>query len=100
MASLVIVVVFFFSMSMILLLFAAPGQGTKNCFIDSIYSFGDSIADTGNLLQQGPVGLFAPIGRYPYGKTMNKSTGRCSDGLLMIDYFGMYLFMLVVYVLN
>ncbi|XP_074587751.1 GDSL esterase/lipase At5g03980-like isoform X1 [Curcuma longa] len=78
-------------MSMILLLFAAPGQGTKNCFIDSIYSFGDSIADTGNLLQQGPVGLFAPIGRYPYGKTMNKSTGRCSDGLLMIDYFALNL---------
>ncbi|KAG6479227.1 hypothetical protein ZIOFF_062689 [Zingiber officinale] len=72
---------------MMIFLFAAPGRGTKNCFIDSIYSFGDSIADTGNLLRQGAVGMFAPIGRFPYGKTMNNATGRCSDGLLMIDYF-------------
>ncbi|RRT76135.1 hypothetical protein GW17_00047109 [Ensete ventricosum] len=63
----------------------------KQCFIEAIYSFGDSIADTGNLLQESTAGLFAPIGSLPYGQTMKKATGRCSDGLLMIDYFGLFL---------
>ncbi|THU55644.1 hypothetical protein C4D60_Mb11t08740 [Musa balbisiana] len=63
----------------------------KHCFIEAIYSFGDSIADTGNLLHEGAAGLFAPIGSLPYGETLKKATGRCSDGLLMIDYFALNL---------
>uniref|UniRef100_A0A0E0MFU2 Esterase n=1 Tax=Oryza punctata TaxID=4537 RepID=A0A0E0MFU2_ORYPU len=58
------------------------------CSVSAIYSFGDSIADTGNLLREGPVGAFASIGTYPYGQTLRRPTGRCSDGLLIIDYFG------------
>ncbi|XP_078181581.1 GDSL esterase/lipase At5g03980-like [Carex rostrata] len=62
---------------------------SKGCSINAIYSFGDSIADTGNLLQEGPVGFFASIGSYPYGESYKKPTGRCSDGLLIIDYLAM-----------
>ncbi|KAL0920112.1 hypothetical protein M5K25_009223 [Dendrobium thyrsiflorum] len=66
-----------------------PGGG---CFIKSIYSFGDSIADTGNLLRMGASGLFTPAGHFPYGISLKKKpTGRCSDGLLIIDYLAMAL---------
>ncbi|KAL9228408.1 hypothetical protein vseg_003994 [Gypsophila vaccaria] len=50
---------------------------------NAIYQFGDSIADTGNdfLLSRG-------CGVPPYGETyFQRPTGRCSNGLLMIDYF-------------
>ncbi|MFS7931327.1 putative sinapine esterase [Helianthus anomalus] len=53
---------------------------------DKTFSFGDSIADTGNLLHSGA--LANPvIGRLPYGETFfNHPTGRCSDGRLIIDF--------------
>lgn len=80
-------------MSMFLLLLRGLVQpvAAAACSVDAIYSFGDSIADTGNLLREGPVGFFASIGSYPYGQTLRKPTGRCSDGLLIIDYFAMAL---------
>lgn len=71
-----------------LLLQALVKPAAAACSVDAIYSFGDSIADTGNLLREGPVGFFANIGSYPYGQTLKKPTGRCSDGLLIVDYFG------------
>ncbi|CAL4984425.1 unnamed protein product [Urochloa decumbens] len=74
-----------------LLLRALVEPAAAACSVDAIYSFGDSIADTGNLLREGPVGFFASIGSYPYGQTIRKPTGRCSDGLLIIDYFAMAL---------
>lgn len=53
---------------------------------DSIYSFGDSLADTGNFLLSGA--LANPvIGKFPYGETFfNHSTGRCSNGRLIVDF--------------
>ncbi|KAI3741665.1 hypothetical protein L1987_59339 [Smallanthus sonchifolius] len=53
---------------------------------DKIFSFGDSIADTGNLLHSGA--LANPvIGKLPYGQTFfHHATGRCSDGRLIIDF--------------
>ncbi|XAR59232.1 Sinapine esterase [Bertholletia excelsa] len=53
---------------------------------DSIYSFGDSLADTGNFLRSGA--LTNPvIGRFPYGETFFRHpTGRCSDGRLVLDF--------------
>ncbi|GJY12083.1 SGNH hydrolase-type esterase domain-containing protein [Tanacetum coccineum] len=54
----------------------------------SIISFGDSLADTGNLLQiasktHNVVSYFLP----PYGETFfHQPTGRCSDGRLIIDF--------------
>lgn len=81
------------SVSMLLLLLRwLVEPAAAACSVDAIYSFGDSIADTGNLLREGPVGFFASIGSYPYGQTLRKKpTGRCSDGLLIIDYFGTYI---------
>ncbi|GMJ11825.1 hypothetical protein like AT5G03980 [Hibiscus trionum] len=58
----------------------------SSCKFDAIYQLGDSIADTGNYVQQNPSAAFA---RLPYGETLEKPTGRCSDGLLMIDYIAM-----------
>ncbi|KAJ1275650.1 hypothetical protein BS78_05G151700 [Paspalum vaginatum] len=78
-------------LSFLLLLPALVDPAAAACSVDAIYSFGDSIADTGNLLREGPVGFFASIGSYPYGQTLRKATGRCSDGLLIIDYFAMAL---------
>lgn len=53
---------------------------------ESIYSFGDSLADTGNFLLSGAL-AFPVIGGLPYGETFfHKATGRCSDGRLIIDF--------------
>ncbi|KAH9303827.1 hypothetical protein KI387_008231, partial [Taxus chinensis] len=49
----------------------------------AIYSFGDSLADTGNLLISSPRRL---IGRFPYGETLGYPSGRCSDGRLIVDF--------------
>ncbi|XP_022720976.1 GDSL esterase/lipase At1g28590-like isoform X2 [Durio zibethinus] len=58
----------------------------KRCY-KSIISFGDSLADTGNLviLLQPNV---SPSALPPYGETyFNRPTGRFSDGRLVIDFF-------------
>ncbi|GMJ15950.1 hypothetical protein like AT1G31550 [Hibiscus trionum] len=56
----------------------------NGCFT-SIFSFGDSLADTGNLLQ-----LSLSLSHFdfpPYGRSFfNHPTGRCSDGRLVIDF--------------
>ncbi|KAH6773630.1 GDSL-like Lipase/Acylhydrolase superfamily protein [Perilla frutescens var. frutescens] len=53
---------------------------------DSIFSFGDSLADTGNLLLSGAL-KFPVIGEFPYGETFFRhATGRCSDGRLIVDF--------------
>nr|CAD1843270.1 unnamed protein product [Ananas comosus var. bracteatus] len=52
----------------------------------SIFSFGDSLADTGNLLLSGAL-PFPSIGHLPYGITFFRHpTGRCSDGRLIVDF--------------
>nr|ADQ08656.1 GDSL-lipase [Sorghum bicolor] len=60
---------------------AGSGNG-----ITAIYSLGDSITDTGNLVKEAPPGMFETIKHLPYGATFGHPTGRCSDGLLMIDF--------------
>ncbi|PWA64323.1 SGNH hydrolase-type esterase domain-containing protein [Artemisia annua] len=58
-----------------------------NACFTSIISFGDSLADTGNLKQIASetdkvISYFLP----PYGETFfHQPTGRCSDGRLIID---------------
>ncbi|KAK7306567.1 hypothetical protein VNO77_44516 [Canavalia gladiata] len=56
------------------------------CTYSSIFSFGDSLADTGNLyLSSHPLSnhCFLP----PYGRTyFHHPTGRCSDGRLIVDF--------------
>uniref|UniRef100_A0ACD5VWU5 Uncharacterized protein n=1 Tax=Avena sativa TaxID=4498 RepID=A0ACD5VWU5_AVESA len=60
---------------------------------DSIFSFGDSLADTGN----NPVvfaenGIPNPVTRTPYGCTsFGRPTGRNSDGRLIIDFIAQHL---------
>lgn len=85
----------FFIVSVFLLL-VLPGacdafllkRHRHRCGFDAIYQLGDSISDTGNLIQEDPASLFA---RLPYGETfLKKPTGRCSNGLLIIDYIGKF----------
>ncbi|KAJ8750385.1 hypothetical protein K2173_014300 [Erythroxylum novogranatense] len=54
------------------------------CKFQAIFQFGDELSDTGNSIQEFSMARHA---RLPYGQTMNKATGRSSDGLLIIDYF-------------
>ncbi|KAJ4966013.1 hypothetical protein NE237_017862 [Protea cynaroides] len=47
------------------------------------------MSDTGNLIIDD---VHSPFSRPPYGMTFfRKPTGRCSDGLIKIDYFGLAL---------
>ncbi|KAG0459112.1 hypothetical protein HPP92_022240 [Vanilla planifolia] len=63
--------------------------------INAMYSFGDSIADTGNLIREVNNPASSVFCRLPYGETtistFKKPTGRCSNGLLVIDYFALAL---------
>lgn len=57
---------------------------------DTIFSFGDSFADTGN----NPAvfawySVFDPVTRPPYGSTFfGRPTGRNCDGRLILDFLG------------
>ncbi|WVZ78769.1 hypothetical protein U9M48_026425 [Paspalum notatum var. saurae] len=62
------------------------GDGGGGNGVTAIYSLGDSITDTGNLVKEAPPGMFETIKHLPYGVTFGYPTGRCSDGLLMIDF--------------
>ncbi|KAM0054607.1 putative sinapine esterase [Helianthus debilis subsp. tardiflorus] len=78
----------FVSMLPFLMLLLTGTLHANGCYT-SIISFGDSLADTGNLKQlstkpnsQPPHFMFPP-----YGETFfHKPTGRCSDGRLIIDF--------------
>jgi hypothetical protein len=59
------------------------------CSFKRIFSFGDSIIDTGNFvstLGNGPSWLMEP----PFGMTFfnNKPTGRVCDGRVIVDFYG------------
>ncbi|XP_019426183.1 PREDICTED: GDSL esterase/lipase At1g28600-like isoform X1 [Lupinus angustifolius] len=74
---------------LLLLLFNVPS--TITCCYTSIFSFGDSITDTGNLnfmyLPANPDCLVPP-----YGETyFQHPNGRCSNGRLVIDFIAEYL---------
>ncbi|CAO2046487.1 unnamed protein product [Urochloa humidicola] len=47
----------------------------------------DSLSDTGNLLHEGgATGMLEHTTGLPYGSAIGGTTGRCSDGYLMIDF--------------
>jgi len=63
---------------------------TIGCYT-TIFSFGDSLADTGNLVHMPQPGKLPPFVFPPYGKTFfNHATGRCSNGRLVIDFIGTF----------
>ncbi|KAA8515153.1 hypothetical protein F0562_018332 [Nyssa sinensis] len=58
----------------------------------SVFSFGDSLADTGNLLHFSQSGQLPHFGLPPYGETyFHHPTGRCSNGRLITDFIAHYL---------
>ncbi|KAF9612176.1 hypothetical protein IFM89_038364 [Coptis chinensis] len=69
----------------VLLLLLVQINTISGCYT-SIFQFGDSLADTGNLLAaRNDEHSF--MRNYPYGETFFKRpTGRCSDGRLIVDF--------------
>lgn len=67
---------------------------------EAIYQFGDSLSDTGNYVREHASSAYS---RLPYGQTYYP-TGRASDGLIMVDYFGTFLelttFLLLSFISN
>lgn len=62
----------------------------KKCGIDRIYQFGDSISDTGNCVRESYCAAHTKTGRLPYGMNFfRKATGRCSDGMLIVDFIAL-----------
>ncbi|XP_008777735.4 GDSL esterase/lipase At1g28580-like [Phoenix dactylifera] len=52
----------------------------------SIFSFGDSLADTGNFLHYSGNNS-GPVAHHPYGETyFHRATGRFSNGRLVVDF--------------
>ncbi|GAB4831384.1 hypothetical protein Ancab_005395 [Ancistrocladus abbreviatus] len=65
---------------------AAKTTSTTKQQYEAIYSFGDSLTDTGNFLRSGAI-TFPVIGKLPYGETFfRQPTGRCSNGRLVLDF--------------
>lgn len=77
----------FTSFFVILQLLWSGNLYANGCYT-SIFSFGDSLADTGNLKQLASItNRVFPVLLPPYGETFyNQSTGRCSNGRLIIDF--------------
>lgn len=67
----------------------AISESAAGCF-ESIVSFGDSLADTGNYPLLWEADTPPRYALPPYGRTFfHRPTGRCSDGRLVIDFIGM-----------
>ncbi|XP_011623529.1 GDSL esterase/lipase At5g45910 [Amborella trichopoda] len=72
----------FFGFSLYSCIFAAKPESYA-----ALFSFGDSLADTGNTLLSLNGGS-SPTGRLPYGETFfHRPTGRFSNGRLVVDFF-------------
>ncbi|KAH6773634.1 hypothetical protein C2S51_012038 [Perilla frutescens var. frutescens] len=80
-----------FAVAIVLTLIAASSspassKSAAGCY-ESIVSFGDSLADTGNYPLLCPADSPPRYVRLPYGRTFfHHPTGRCSDGRLVIDF--------------
>ncbi|KAK4431798.1 GDSL esterase/lipase [Sesamum alatum] len=75
-----------YAITVLVLVAAASSKWASGCY-DSIISFGDSLADTGNLLLLRPPNNPPPSACPPYGQTFfHRPTGRYSDGRLVIDF--------------
>lgn len=73
------------ALAVALLLLLLGGLATAAGCFSAIFSFGDSITDTGNAVRLGRVG--GPSGIPPYGRTFfGRPTGRFSDGRVILDF--------------
>ncbi|KAI7754850.1 hypothetical protein M8C21_020853 [Ambrosia artemisiifolia] len=79
--------IIFGGLFIILLSLWSSSSYANGCYT-SIISFGDSLADTGNLKQLGSItNRVFPVFSPPYGENfIDQSTGRCSNGRLIIDF--------------
>ncbi|KAL5989580.1 hypothetical protein ACLOJK_010473 [Asimina triloba] len=77
---------FFRLFHILTILVSLLNSGSVLACYTSIFSFGDSLTDTGNILyshRSGADGLL----QQPYGMTyFHRPTGRCSNGRLMVDF--------------
>ncbi|CAN4077146.1 unnamed protein product [Withania somnifera] len=65
-------------------------RGLKKCKFYKIYQLGDSICDTGNCIRESFCGSHSSSAKPPYGMSFfHKPTGRCSNGLLIIDFIAL-----------
>ncbi|TVU30944.1 hypothetical protein EJB05_22602, partial [Eragrostis curvula] len=61
------------------------GHRRQNMRYAGVFSFGDSLTDTGMV----PRVAAGPASRPPYGETFfRRPTGRASDGRLVLDFIG------------
>lgn len=76
------------SLGLVLVLCALRHEVAAAQRYNAIWSFGDSISDTGNLCVGG-CPSWLTTGQSPYGETFfGRPTGRCSDGRVIIDFLG------------
>ena len=84
----------------VLILFLLSGVARHGCSqsYNAIYSFGDSISDTGNLCTgSGGCPSWLTTGQLPYGQThFGRPTGRCTDGRVVVDFLGVCLIYLYI----
>ena len=67
---------------------ARDGYGQAHYEYDRVFSFGDSLTDTGNAAIL-PATAGGPFTNSPYGDTyFHRPSGRASDGRLIIDFIG------------
>jgi hypothetical protein len=68
---------------------AAAAEGGGSVCFDRMFSFGDSLTDTGNFLLSVPEDFPDPARHLPYGQTFfGRPSGRYSDGRNLLDFFG------------
>ncbi|XP_059301409.1 GDSL esterase/lipase At1g28610-like isoform X2 [Lycium ferocissimum] len=76
-------IIYFFACNLLILL--ASARTCTSCYT-SVFGFGDSLTDAGNLIHLYPPDRKPHMYFPPYGKTyFHHPTGRCSDGRLLID---------------